>query len=52
MTKLYEEAIADSKKLRELLKEEAEKELVQKYSALINKSIDAEIESFLFEQDE
>jgi len=52
MTKLYEEAIADSKKLRELLKEEAEKEIVQKYSSIINKSIDKEIESFLFEQEE
>lgn len=52
MTKLYEEAIADSKKLRTLLREEAEKEIVEKYSALINKSIENEIENFLFEQDE
>jgi hypothetical protein len=51
-SKLYEEAIADSKKLKDLLREDAQKELMKNFKPLIEEALSKEISSFLLEQDE
>lgn len=52
MSKLYEQAIADSKKLKEVLRQEVETDVLKKYKPYIEKMVEQEIEGFLFEQDE
>lgn len=52
MSKLYEQAIADSKKLKEALRQEVENDVLKKYKPYIQKMVDQEIEGFLLEQDE
>lgn len=52
MSKLYEQAIADSKKLKEALRQEVENDVLKKYRPHIQKLVDQEIEGFLLEQDE
>ena len=51
-SKLYEEAIADSKKLKSLLREEVEKDLIEKIKPFMEQALNSEIDSFLMEQEE
>lgn len=51
-SKLYEEAIADSKKLKSLLREEVEKDLIEKMKPFMEQALNSEIDSFLMEQEE
>jgi hypothetical protein len=51
-SKLYEEAIADSKKLKSLLREEVEKDLIEQVKPLVEEALRNEINSFLLEQEE
>lgn len=51
-SKLYEEAIADSKKLKSLLREEVEKDLIEKMKPFMEQALNSEIDSFLMEAEE
>jgi hypothetical protein len=51
-SKLYEEAIADSKKLKSLLREEVEKDLIEKMKPFMEQALISEIDSFLMEAEE
>lgn len=52
-TPLYQEAVLEVKKLREVARKEAEKSIIEELNPLITKMIDREMDgSFLFEQDE
>ena len=51
-SKLYEEAIADSKKLKSLLREEVEKDLIEKMKPFMEQALVSEIDSFLTEAEE
>lgn len=51
-SKLYEEAIADSKKLKSLLREEVEKDLIEKIKPFMEQALNSEIDSFLMEAEE
>ena len=53
-TPLYQEAIIEVKKLREIAKKEAEKSILEKFSPMVDQMINKEMQgaSLIFEQDE